>query len=228
MNEKENKDTVKDKSEDDFEEENIEKEDTEKLAEEDKNIKVEEKNEIEETFESVKEELESSKEKLLRSLAENENIRKQMEKSRHESIKYGAQPLARELLSVVDNFERALPKSNDEKKEPILEGFHLIKKEIKDILEKFNVKKISALGENFDANYHQAMFEKETKEYKPGIICEIIQDGYLFHDRLLRPSLVAVSKKYDKEAEEKNTENIEKSEKKDIEKNTSTEDKEVE
>ena len=119
-----------------------------------------------------------------------------------------------------------LQTKDDKKQEPILEGFQLIKKEIKDVLEKFNVKKISALGENFDANYHQAMFEKETQEYQPGKICEIIQDGYLFHDRLLRPSLVAVAKEYDNEAGEK-TENIENdNEEKEI--NTSKEEKEVE
>ena len=158
-----------------------------------------ENDENEKKLDLVLEELDSTKDKLLRALAENENTRRQMEKSRTESLKYGVQPLARELLNVVDNFERAIPKETSEKKEPLLEGFELIRKDILTILEKFNVKKISALGDTFDANFHQAMFEKESNDYETGKVCEIIQDGYVFHDRLLRPSLVAVSKKIEEE-----------------------------
>ena len=158
-----------------------------------------ENDENEKKLDLVLEELDSTKDKLLRALAENENTRRQMEKSRTESLKYGVQPLARELLNVVDNFERAIPKETSEKKEPLLEGFELIRKDILTILEKFNVKKISALGDAFDANFHQAMFEKQSKDYETGKVCEIIQDGYVFHDRLLRPSLVAVSKKIEEE-----------------------------
>ena len=158
-----------------------------------------ENDENEKKLDLVLEELDSTKDKLLRALAENENTRRQMEKSRTESLKYGVQPLARELLNVVDNFERAIPKETSEKKEPLLEGFELIRKDILTILEKFNVRKISALGDTFDANFHQAMFEKQSNDYETGKVCEIIQDGYVFHDRLLRPSLVAVSKKIEEE-----------------------------
>lgn len=148
---------------------------------------------VQEDISSITNELNETKDKLLRALAETENIRKLMDKMRADSTKYGVQPLARELLNVVDNFDRALPDMENEKKEPILEGFYLIKKEIISILEKFNIKKNTALGENFDANYHQAMYEKESEKYEAGKICEIIQEGYSFHDRLLRPSLVAVA-----------------------------------
>ena len=71
----------------------------------------------------------------------------------------------------------------------------IICKKMSSILEKFNVKKIEALGEDFNANFHQAMFEKETNEFEVGKVCEIVQDGYTFHDRLLRPGLVGVAKK---------------------------------
>ena len=142
----------------------------------------------------LKKENENLKDKLLRSLADNENVRKQSEKSRLESQKYGIQPLARELLNVVDNFERALENQEKLQKEPLLEGFLLIKKEVLNILEKFKIIKIDAVGQSFDANYHQAMFEKPTNDFNPGQVCEIIQDGYLFHDRLLRPALVGVAK----------------------------------
>ena len=100
------------------------------------------------------------------------------------------QPLAREILNVVDNFNRALNLKDDNNEKALEEGLALIQKEILGILEKFNVRKIKALGEDFNANFHQAMFEKETNEFEDGKVCEIVQDGYTFHDRLLRPVLV--------------------------------------
>ena len=143
----------------------------------------------------LEEELEDTKDKLLRALAENENIRKQMDKTRQEGVKYGVQPLAREIINIVDNFDRALNTKSESNEKALEEGFLLIKKDILSILDKFNIIKINALGESFDANYHQAMFEKETKEYEEGKVCEIVQEGYKFHDRLLRPVLVGVAKK---------------------------------
>ena len=154
-----------------------------------------EENKEKDNIENIQEELTETKDKLLRALAENENTRKQMEKVRQEGFKYGIQPLAREILSVVDNFDRALSSNSKTDEKALEEGFVLIKKEILDILEKFSIKKINALGENFDANYHQAMFEKETENYEPGVVCEIVQEGYKFHDRLLRPVLAGVAKK---------------------------------
>tara|TARA_B100000029_G_C17540930_1_gene946695 strand:- start:247 stop:939 length:693 start_codon:yes stop_codon:yes gene_type:complete len=156
-------------------------------------------NKEENKLEILENELKDTKDKLLRVLAENENIRKQSEKNRIDIIKYGVQPLARELVNVVDNFERAINsiKNADEKK--TLEGFELIQKDIIQILEKFNVKKIDALGKPFDANLHQAMFEKPTKDYELGLVCEIVQDGYTFHDRLLRPAMVGISKEEEKQ-----------------------------
>ena len=185
----------------------------EKNAENNESIHEQEENK-EEKINALKEELDISNDKLLRALAENENTRKQMDKIRMESNKYGVQPLAREILNVVGNFDRALSSKNDSKENALEEGVILIQKEVLSILEKFNVKKINALGEDFDANIHQAMFEKESKEYKPGQVCEIVQEGYSFHDRLLRPALVGISKENVEEKEEKNEED------KDIENNS--------
>lgn len=158
-----------------------------------KNIEEKEKSN-EETLENLKIELEETKDKLLRALAESENIRKQMEKVRMETNKYGIQPLAREILNIADNFDRAMSVKNEENEKSI-EGFSLIQKEFLSILEKFNINKINPLGQGFDANFHQAMFEKETEDYDEGQVCEIVQDGYTFHERLLRPALVGVAKK---------------------------------
>lgn len=159
-----------------------------------------------ETIDFLKKELSENKDKLLRSLAESENTRKQMEKIRIETNKYGVQPLAREILNVVDNFNRALSLKDDNNEKGLEEGLNLIQKEILSILEKFNVKKIQALGEDFNANFHQAMFEKETNEFEDGKVCEIVQDGYTFHDRLLRPVLVGVAKKSNENNSDKNIE----------------------
>ena len=145
-------------------------------------------------LEDLEKVLEETKDKMLRVLAESENTRKQSRKNRIDMAKYGVQPLARELVNVVDNFERALNSLNDESEKKTLEGFELIQKEIINILEKFNVKKIDALVKPFDANLHQAMFEKPTKDFSPGLVCEIVQDGYTFHDRLLRPAMVGIAK----------------------------------
>ena len=162
-----------------------------------------------ETIDSLKKELSENKDKLLRTLAESENTRKQMEKIRIETNKYGVQPLAREILNVVDNFNRALNLKDENNEKGLEEGLTLIQKEILSILEKFNVNKINALGEDFNANFHQAMFEKETNEFEDGKICEIVQDGYTFHDRLLRPVLVGVAKKLNENNNDKKVEDDE-------------------
>ena len=159
-----------------------------------------------ETLDSLKKELSENKDKLLRAMADSENTRKQMEKIRIETNKYGVQPLAREILNVVDNFNRALNLKDDNNEKSLEEGLALIQKEILSILEKFNVKKIKALGEDFNANLHQAMFEKETNEFENGKVCEIVQDGYTFHDRLLRPVLVGVAKKSNENNNDKKAE----------------------
>ena len=168
-----------------------------------------------ETIETLKKELSENKDKLLRSLAESENTRKQMEKIRIETSKYGIQPLAREILNVVDNFNRALNLKDDNNEKSLEEGLALIQKEILSILEKFNIKKIKALGEDFNANFHQAMFEKETNEFEGGKVCEIVQDGYTFHDRLLRPVLVGVAKKSNENNNDKKAEDDENEKKED-------------
>ena len=156
------------------------------------------------TADELEIELSEAKDKLLRVLAENENIRKQSEKNRIDVAKYGVQPMARELVNVVDNFDRALSSLESDKERKTFEGFDLIHKDLLNILEKFNIKKVDALGKPFDANLHQAMFEKPTDEFFSGEVCEIVQEGYKFHERLLRPALVGIAKKTDKTDTEMN------------------------
>ena len=190
-----NKDSIDETTIENIEQENQTKEINSDEAEKSKDSS---ENEDKKNLDSIKKELEENKDKLLRALAENENIRKQMEKIRIETNKYGVQPLAREILNIVDNFNRALSLKTDDNEKALEEGVSLIQKEILNILEKFNVRKIEALGEDFDANFHQAMFEKETDDFEERKVCEVVQEGYTFHDRLLRPVLVGVAKKLEK------------------------------
>ena len=195
--EKESMDKVVDENNDLNNNHEENKDNDQESIEHDKENKREEK-----TIQDLEKELEETKDKMLRVLAESENTRKQIEKNRIDMAKYGVQPLARELVNVLDNFERALNSLNEAEEKKTLEGFKLIEKEIINILERFNVKKIEALGKPFDANLHQAMFEKPTKDFDVGAICEIVQDGYMFHDRLLRPAMVGISKSEIKKEEE--------------------------
>tara|TARA_B100000029_G_scaffold462692_1_gene495403 strand:+ start:1330 stop:2034 length:705 start_codon:yes stop_codon:yes gene_type:complete len=156
----------------------------------------------------LNEELESLKDKLLRTMAEMENVRKQSERQRSDLIKYGNQSLARDLIGVLDNLERA---SNVEAKQENLkalkEGIDLTSKELDNVLEKNGITRIHPLGETFDPNIHQAMFESKNNKYDVGEVSEVIQDGFLLYDRLLRPALVGVvgeEKEKSKSKDEKN------------------------
>ena len=144
------------------------------------------------------------KEEKLRLLAEMENLRKRFEREKIDLIKFGSINLIREILSPGDNLERALaaiPK--DEKlSQPIknlVEGLKMVQKEFSTVLEKNGVKKIDSINKKFDHNYHQAMMEIEKEDVAEGTVVQEIQPGYTMNDRLLRPAMVAVSKKSSKE-----------------------------
>ena len=139
------------------------------------------------------------REEKLRLLAEMENLRKRFEREKSDSIRYGSTDLARDILSPNDNLIRALENIPDKKNltEPInnlVEGLKMVQKEFMTILAKHGVKKIDALNKKFDHNVHQAMLEIEDSKKEEGIVIQEIQSGYTIHNRLLRPSLVGVSK----------------------------------
>ena len=153
----------------------------------------------------LKEELAEAEDAKLRALAEVQNMRRRMEKEKHENARYGASNLARGLFSVLDNFDRALqasPKELKNKKEieknyiSLHEGVELTVKEISAVLKQNGIETIQPTkGDSFDHNIHQAMLEVPTKEFEPGCVCEVLQCGYKIYDRLLRPAMVGVSKK---------------------------------
>ena len=148
------------------------------------------------------------KDQLLRSLAENENLRKRTAKEIEQIKKYGHISLLRDFLNVVDNMERAVKSSTSEKQSEtsvknLIDGIEIVLKEMKSLLDKNQIKKIEPLHEKFDYNFHQAMFEAPSSDYEEGLIIEVIQPGYVLHDRLIRPAMVGVSKGNMAEKEEK-------------------------
>ena len=153
-------------------------------------------------------EIEDLKDQLLRTLAENENLRKRTAKEIEQIKKYGHISLLRDFLNVVDNMERAVKSSTSENKSEegvknLIHGIEIVLKEMKSLLDKNQIKKIEPLNEKFDYNFHQAMFEAPSSEYDEGLILEVVQPGYVLHDRLIRPAMVGVSKGKTDEIEKK-------------------------
>jgi molecular chaperone GrpE len=146
-------------------------------------------------------ELAAAKDQLLRTMADSENARKRMEREKEDAQKYATSSFARDVLTVADNLRRALDavKKEDIDKDPalgtLLTGVEFTEKELLKAMEKHGVKRIEpAIGDTFDYNRHQAMFEIETTEKPPGTIMQVLQGGFVIHDRLLRPALVGVAK----------------------------------
>lgn len=141
------------------------------------------------------------KDKLLRTLAEMENLRKRTEREIADARAYGIASFAREVLAVADNMHRALQAIGPELREgaeakvkSLIEGVELTERELLKALEKHGVKRFSPMAEKFDPNVQQAMFEMETTDVPPGHVAQVIQDGYMIGERVLRPALVAVAK----------------------------------
>ena len=175
----------------------------------------EKKEEVELTPEDKIKELED---KLARTYAEMENQRRRFEKEKEDAFEYGGTSFAREALNLIDNLERSKQVlENDEKLKntealnKTLEHLDIINKDLISIFTKNNIKPIDCLNKKLDPNFHQAMMEIEDDQKEPGTIIQEIQKGFMIKDRLLRPSLVGVSKKTqtnDKESSE-NEENKE-------------------
>ncbi len=134
--------------------------------------------------------------RFLRVAAEFENYKKRVEKEKSDLIKYANEGLMKELLGVIDNLERALEQAEQNAQaESLLEGIRMILKQLKDILGKHGVSEIQALGETFNPNLHEAMMHETADEHAENTVIDEFQKGYVLKDRLLRPSLVKVSKK---------------------------------
>ncbi|NWG26014.1 MAG: nucleotide exchange factor GrpE [Pseudorhodoplanes sp.] len=149
----------------------------------------------------------SFKDKLLRTLAEMENLRKRTEREVADARLYGIASFARDILGVADNMRRALEHAGADMREgadpavtALLEGVDLTERELLKALEKNGVKKIEPLGEKFNPNFHQAMYEVSDPAVPAGHVAQVVQAGYTIGDRVLRPALVGVSKGAAKES----------------------------
>jgi len=137
------------------------------------------------------------KDRFLRALADAENARKRSDRDRREAENYGGSKLARDLLPVYDNLHRALAAVSDEQRQTdaaLIEGVELTLRELQNVFEKHGISVIRPqLGEAFDPQRHEAMFEAPVPETKAGDIIQVMADGFMLHDRLLRPAQVGVS-----------------------------------
>ena len=191
-----NADTISD-------EETKEKEVLNQKAEED-NSDLEKKEEEKKL--TPEEEIETLKDKLARTFAEMENQRRRFEKEKDDAYEYGGYSFAKEALNLLDNLERSkVALESDEKLKDtdalgkILEHLNIINNDMLSIFKKNNIEPIKSINEKLDPNLHQAMMEIEDESKEPGTIVQEIQKGFMMKDRLLRPSLVGVSKKIAKE-----------------------------
>ena len=177
-------------------------ENKEEITNDENNSKNEEKENL-----SLEDKLKETEDKLTRSYAELENQRRRYEKEKDDAYEFGGMALAKECLNLTDNLERSkLSIINDENldksnKDKIIEHLDIIYKDILSIFKKNQIDEISAVGEKLDPNKHQAMLEIEDAEKEQGIIVQEIQKGFTLKGRLLRPSLVGVSKKPQKNEE---------------------------
>ena len=140
------------------------------------------------------------KDKLLRTLAESENIRRRARREREDTAKYAIANFAREMLGAADNLRRALDAipqgapGGDDSLGALIEGVQLTERALQSVFERNGIRKIDPMGEKFDHDFHEAMFEVPTDDAEPGTVVQVIELGYLIHDRLLRAAKVGIAK----------------------------------
>ena len=190
-------------------------------AEQDENIKIESQNKQEKEEKSTPEnKISELEDKLIRLYAEMENQRRRYEKEKDEAFEYGGFSFAKETLNLIDNLERSKTTiekdesiQNSEAIKKIINHLDIIYKDMMSIFKKNEINPIESIGKKLDPNLHQAMMEIEDENEESGIILQEIQKGFMMKDRLLRPALVAVSKKV-KQKEQNSSENEQKNEEK--------------
>jgi len=171
--------------------------------------------------ESPEEKLKTVQDKLLRTMAEMENQRRRFEKEKKEAFEFGGFNFAAESLLLLDNIDRAIVSfKNDESLKSnkdlnkIIDGIEIVKKDLVSIFKKNGIETIECINKKFDPNFHQAMLELEDNTKETGTVVQEIQKGYMMKDRLLRPSLVGITKKREEKAEKEEKKTDEKEEKK--------------
>ncbi len=150
---------------------------------------------------TLKEDLAGNRDRMLRLAADMENLRKRMEREKAEATLYAASNFARDLLGVADSLSRtlaAVPPDErniiDDIMKKFLDGIEMTERELLNVFLRHNIRRVETIGQKFDPNYHQAMFEVPTSERPPGIIMQEVQSGYAVGERCLRPALVGIAK----------------------------------
>lgn len=165
--------------------------------------------EPEELKTEAKSEIEELNNKYLRLYAEFDNYRRRVNKDKEEQAKYGNEYLVYELLPIIDSLELALKHAPEELQSGLVQGVEMTLKELQRTLEKFGVSKLEAAGKEFDPSIHHAMMQVEREDLEEKMVAEELRTGYLYRDKVLRPSLVAVSVKPQKKTEEQTAEEAE-------------------
>ena len=156
-------------------------------------------NEPSKSLDELEAKISELKDQLLRTVADSENLRKRLEREKEQTRKFGIANFAKDLLSIADNLGRALdaaPTKEDVKDkaiENLVLGIQMTEQELQKAFDNNNIRKIDPLGEKFDYNFHQAMFEVEETDKEPGIVVQVLQPGYAIDDRILRPAMVGVA-----------------------------------
>ncbi len=161
--------------------------------EEREEVENDEENNLEYLLKLKENEILEVKDQFLRLQADFVNFRRRAEKERESAMSYGAECLICDILPSIDNFQRAL-ESADDKESGFYKGVELIYKDLTKKLEENGVEEIKALGEDFDPNYHNAIFMEDSEDYEEGKVIEVVQMGYMFKDKVIRPSMVKVAK----------------------------------
>ena len=150
---------------------------------------------IEEEFAKLKAEYQEQYDQMLRKIAEFDNAKKRAERRAEESSKYAVEGVIKDVIPIIDSVERAVESTNESKDfDALSDGIQLIHKQLLDSLQRRNVNPIEAMGENFDPNRHEAIMHVESEEVPENAVIEEYQRGYTLHDRVVRPSMVSVSK----------------------------------
>lgn len=170
------------------------KEENKEIVDLDEETVIEDSNEnISEVLELKDKEIEELNGKLLRLQADFVNFRKRAEKEKESTIIYALECFVTDLLPVIDNFQRAI-ESESSKEDSFYQGIEMIYQQLFKVLKDNGVDEIKALGEDFDPNFHHAVFLEESKEYDSGKITEVLQNGYILKDKIIRPTMVKVAK----------------------------------
>lgn len=150
--------------------------------------------ELEEIIQKKELEIAEYKNKWIRTQADFDNYRKRVQREISDIHLYAGEQLIKDILPVLDNFELAI-KSAADKSDPFFEGVEMIYRQLIDVLEKQNVKEIDAYGKTFDPKFHEAVMQVETEDVEPNTIVEVLKKGYLYHSKVIRPSMVKVATK---------------------------------